>query len=341
VADEWRELVTSVEVDAHSQTEEWANAGSVADGPGGAWFCAEDPDGPLAVLHCTVTRRKMGPISVRLLQNGPSDGLLAERCDPAALRTELVQAFAHAGEPVDVLSLSGLREGSAFHALASVTPSKLSPELRFGGYSVVDTAPDADEWFARAGKNLRGSLRKASNRAARTGDVRTADAHTVDEVSTAFEDYRTLEASGWKGSAGALVNRPSIDRYLETGLMGAAKAGRARVRSLWIAGELAAAQLGVLAGRTLVLLKIAYNEDLAPMAPGNLLMASLVRECCDDPDVDRIDLVTNQAWHARWHPVLQPTFQLQDFNTRRPTGLLARTGSALRSVGARTAEQAH
>lgn len=330
VIDQWRTLLDAVRVTDHTQLEEWAHAASVADGPGAAWICFEDDEGPLAVLHCTIERRKLGPLTTRVLRNGPADGLLAARCDPAALRAALLKAWSQEGEPVDVLSLAGLREGWAFHELARVTPSRLREEQRFGGYSAIDTRVPADEWFAAAGKNLRGSLRKAGNRANRQGEVRTVPAQSADDVRTAFEDYCRLEATGWKSSAGALINRPDEHRYLEAGLLEAAKTDRARVRSLWIGDTLAASQLGVLAGTSMVLLKVTYNEDLAPMAPSNLLLADLVRECCDDPAVERIDLVTSQPWHARWHPVTHPTFQMQAFNIRRPAGLLAQTATFLR-----------
>lgn len=332
VADLWRTLRDEDQVVDQTRVEEWAYAASVADDDNGAWLSAEDDAGPLAVLHCTVEHRKVGPVTARVLRNGPADGLLAARCDPRALRTALLRAWAKAAEPIDVMSFAGLREGWAFHRLAKVTPSLMREEQRFGGYSVIDTRTPADEWFAAAGKNLRGSLRKASNRANREGKVETAVAQSVEAVRAAFDDYCKLEAAGWKASAGALVNRPVEHRYLETGLLEAAKANRARVRALWVGRDLVASQLGVLAGSTLVLFKVAYSEDHASFAPGNLLMASLVRECCGDADIERIDLVTRQPWHSRWHPTTHPTFRMQAFDPRRPAGLLARAISSVRDL---------
>ena len=53
-------------------------------------------------------------------------------------------------------------------------------------------------------------------------------------------------------------------------------------------------------------MKVAYDEELAELSPSNLLMADLVRNCCERPDVASIDLVTNQPWHARWHAEVLP-----------------------------------
>ncbi|MGH9113972.1 MAG: GNAT family N-acetyltransferase, partial [Acidimicrobiales bacterium] len=103
-------------------------------------------------------------------------------------------------------------------------------------------------------------------------------------------------------------------------------AGRACVRSLCVGDRLAASQICCTVGRTLVLLKVAYLDALADLSPGNLAMADLVRQCCADPEIDRIDLVTAQPWHDRWHPTRHPTYQTRDFNLGRPAGLVGRVG---------------
>ena len=108
-----------------------------------------------------------------------------------------------------------------------------------------------------------------------------------------------------------VLARPSVDPadrdVLRRFLMTAGPEGSAVVRTLRLDGRPAAAQLAVTTGDTLELLKVAYDEDLADLSPSNLLMADLVRSCCERADVARIDLVTNQPWHTRWHPETHPT----------------------------------
>ncbi len=107
------------------------------------------------------------------------------------------------------------------------------------------------------------------------------------------------------------------------------------MRSLWVGDRLAASQICCLVGRTVVLLKVAYLDDLAHLSPGSLLMADLIRQCCADPAIDRIDLVTAQPWHDRWHPTPHPTYQAQDFNLGRAAGIVGRVGdrAARRRLG--------
>jgi CelD/BcsL family acetyltransferase involved in cellulose biosynthesis len=87
--------------------------------------------------------------------------------------------------------------------------------------------------------------------------------------------------------------------------------------------RIAASQLSVRVGRTLFLLKIAYDEQLAYLSPGNVLMANLVESCCEDPDVDRIDCTVWQPWHQRWGMTREPTFRFTAFNSRSVRGALA------------------
>ena len=81
---------------------------------------------------------------------------------------------------------------------------------------------------------------------------------------------------------------------------------------------------------------MAYDDGLADLSPSNLLLADLVRACCDRPDVDRIDLVTNQPWHARWHAEVHATYQAREvLLLRRPGGVVAAAGTGARGLRGR------
>ena len=333
----WAALLGPAGPRSHEQRAEWAQAlARQWQNEESRWFLAEDDSGPVAALPYQLTVRRIGPVRVRVLTNEwGTDGLAAPRLTPEDLRRVLLDTSAHAGEPIDVLSLNRLLPGSTFLRLATAAPSGLHTESRHGGCSVIDTRVAADEWFAAVGKNLRASLRKARNRFERQGTLTVTVATTPDEVADAFEEYVTIEASGWKGDKGALANRPADRRMLREFLVATAGVGDGFVRTLRLDGRPAAAQLGCVTARTLALLKVAYDDALADLSPSNLLMADLVRACCDRPDVDRIDLITNQPWHRRWHAQVLPTYRARDVDLRRPGGLVARGAAALEQVGVR------
>lgn len=226
------------------------------------------------------------------------------------------------------------------HHLARAWPEPLVDESNFGGHSTISTAKPADEWFAEAGRNLRAGLRKAGNRLAQHGEVRTTVAATPDEIVAAFDAYVRIEASGWKGrTGGGLANRPVERETLRAFFT--SDPDHVEVRSLWAGDTLAAVHLSILVGPTHVLLKTSYADEQAAAAPGSLLLADLVRECCADEQVLEIDLVTNQPWHARWHPEVHPTYRRQAFNRRTVPGLAAGTAARARVRAGSTPPLAH
>ena len=57
---------------------------------------------PLAALPFELREKRKGPVRLRILANTrTTDGLVADRADPRALRSGLLRALADAGEPVD------------------------------------------------------------------------------------------------------------------------------------------------------------------------------------------------------------------------------------------------
>jgi CelD/BcsL family acetyltransferase involved in cellulose biosynthesis len=331
----WTALAAEIPATAHVHLAEWAHAlTDAAHDAASRWFIAEDERGPLAVMPYTVSIRRFGPLRVRVLANERlTDGLVADRIRPAALRAALLGASAGAGEPLDALSLNGLRPRSGFLRLATASAYGLETETRHGGHSVIETGVTGDEWFASSSRNLRASLRKARNRFERRGAMTITVATTPDAVAAAFDEYVAIESTGWKADTGALVNRPMERATLRTFFVTAAESGRVSARTLRLDGRGAAAQLASVTGDTLELLKVAYDDRLSDLSPSNLLMADLVRECCDRSDVARIDLLTNQPWHDRWHADEHPTYKARDLDVRRLGGLASRVAVALDGAG--------
>jgi CelD/BcsL family acetyltransferase involved in cellulose biosynthesis len=333
----WQALLAQAPARSHEQLPEWAHA--ISDefhDADSRWFLAEDDRGPVAALPYELSVRRIGPLRVRVLTNERgTDGLVAPGVSPADLRRALVSVAAADGEPLDVLSLNGLRAGSTFLRLATAASSGLRAETQHGGHSVIDTDVSGDEWYASTSKNLRASLRKARNRFERQGALTITTATGRDEIEAAFEEYVAIEVTGWKADKGALANQPADYGVMRHFLLGSADTGRVSVRTLRLDGRPAAAQLANVTAGTLELFKVAYDDRLADLSPSNLLMADLVRDCCDRPDVHRIDLITNQPWHDRWHADELPTYQARDLNLRRPGGLASRVAATFEGVGAR------
>ncbi len=230
-------------------------------------------------------------------------------------------------DPWHVLWLSSVRFGSPWLALPA--ERAFVEEEADGGADVLDTTRDPDVWRRSLPKNMREGLRKASRRAGHSGGYQCL-VSTGHDVAERYDKFVLLEASGWKGQektdlSHTPVTRKLLGDYLQCG-------DDTEVRSLHIGGRLAASQVCVRVARTLFLLKVAYDEQLAHFSPGNLLMADLIEKCCEDPKIDRIDCVVWQPWHQRWGMTREPTFRVTAFNPKsargcwpRPRGLPCRS----------------
>ena len=232
------------------------------------------------------------------------------------------------------MTLGGLRDGRGFTRLRHGRHP--GPGGRGTATAATRSSPPPtpyDEWLAAAGRNLRTGLRKARNRFERRGEMTVTSASGPDEVAEAFDEFVAIEGSRVEGCHRRAGQQAGPDRArMRRFLLAAAPAGRVSVRTLRLDGRPAAAQLTATTGDTLELLKVAYDDELSDLSPSNLLMADLVRDCCERPDVARIDLVTNQPWHARWHAEVYPTYQVRDPNLRRPGGIVMRLAGAAQSL---------
>jgi len=217
-----------------------------------------------------------------------------------------------------VVRLNRLRIGSPWLVLAD--GGGCVEEEPEEGVGVLDTCRDADAWSREMPKNMRDTIKKARRRLERGGGSEVV-VSTGGDVAGGFEQYVLLEGSGQKGRNRTDLSHKREWRSLLLDYLLASDT--AEVRCLYIDGQAAASPLSVRVGRTLFLIKIAYDEQLANLSPGNVLMANLVEACCEDPNVDRIDCVVWQPWHQRWGLVREPTFRLTAFNPRSVRGALA------------------
>ncbi len=201
-----------------------------------------------------------------------------------------------------------------------------------GGVGILDTRQKAEDWSRVLPKNMRDTIRKARRRIESIGELKFTVA-TRQEIPAAFERFIALEASGWKGTQGtSILQQPEwcglLGRYLEV-------SSDTQIGSLFIGDRIAASQLSVVVGSSLVLLKVAYDEQLSHLSPGNVLMANLVKECYENPAIDRIDCTVWQDWHQRWGMEREPTYELLAFNRRTIQGAMAEIAWRIRQLLAR------
>lgn len=159
-----------------------------------------------------------------------------------------------------------------------------------------------------------------------------------DAASRAFDAFLEIEASGWKGQAGAASAIRLDPRLL--GFYGGLIEGLPASQQVWIAtlrldGRPVASNFCIRTDDTLAILKIGYDESLRQAAPGNVLLALLLETCCADSGIEWVSLVTGPAWAQRWCPQEVPVYSLAVFAPTlrgRALQVLARGKRALGSL---------
>ncbi|MEH3048575.1 GNAT family N-acetyltransferase [Sphingomonas adhaesiva] len=263
----------------HGWFDSWSAAFGVTEQVGGVTMVRERVGvGPLALPRL---RSATNPHSVRfdIAPDAPLDDDLPRRLLAAArggvVRIDYLDAEARL--------LGAARDWVTTHRV-SIGAHALSP--------VADCRSGYPAWLARRSKRIRQRLR-------------TGEAMLIGQRGMRFEVRRdvapdllprlfALERAGWKGRAGtAIADDRATGTFYTLLAARAAAAGALRLALLWEGERLVAFEYGVLGGRRLFLLKVAYDEELADYSPGYLTAALHVAACCDDPAIDWYDKLGN------------------------------------------------
>jgi hypothetical protein len=174
-----------------------------------------------------------------------------------------------------------------------------------GASQIIDCDRTYGELMSSLSKHFRQNLRTARNRLAAIGDFRFERAVDPSIVATAFEDFVLVESSGWKGHSGtksALALRPELLAFYRQLAESLHDSGRCEVVALHAAGRCIASTFCVRVGHEYTLLKIGYDEAFARVSPGHLLLDYVLQQSCDDPAIERVNLVGDPEWSRVWGP---------------------------------------
>lgn len=229
------------------------------------------------------------------------DALLEPAVAPMALRA-LLDSVATEEPGCFALSLRGVRDRSpTIAALIGRQPFGVvvsRPDER-GSYVAVERG--LADFRAGLSDNFRRNVRKASNRLAKSPGTNFRWDVGPAADSTGLEAFLAVEASGWKGRAGSAISLdPVLSRFYRTLTPRLARLGWLEWHRLEIEGRTAAIHFATRLGRSLVLIKIAYDEAFARLGPGNLLFDRVVEREFEARTVDEINCMTDMPWHRNW-----------------------------------------
>ncbi|HJW03527.1 MAG TPA: GNAT family N-acetyltransferase [Azospira sp.] len=319
---EWRSLAASLPEQGFMHAFGWqlAYLQHLEPNPESLHFFSFYADGRLVAIFPLRHRRRVVfgiPLRFWELPAHPhlvlGDVLIAPNQDGGALLRQLVQCLGEQKElPWDVLHLPDILEESC--ALRSLRAASLARTIYAPGWvSMYFPCPDMETALATTKKEYRRNLRRQRKKLADNGALTMSVATEGTELDIAFAEFLRLEASGWKGKVGkgsAILLHPKLYRFYSTLKDQFSADTRCLIFLLRLDGVAIAAQFCLLAGHTLYLSKIAYDETWQAGAPGNQLLYDVLEYCCARDDIHRFSLVTGPLWAVpNWHP---PSTRLWD-----------------------------
>lgn len=174
-----------------------------------------------------------------------------------------------------------------------------------------------DAYWETRGKNLRNNLKKQRNRLRQEGiDTRLEILRQPHEMAQALADYGRLESGGWKAASGTAIDAGNEQgRFYCSMLEAFAARGAASVYRYSIGGELAAMDLCVEGGGSIVVLKTAYDERQGrQLSPALLMREESCRSLFEQGCFERIEFYGRvMEWHLRWTSEIRTMYHLNGY----------------------------
>lgn len=311
---DWMAVVEGLSRARYLDRFEWwdAYARELADDPASLrFFVAEAGGAPVAVFPLASRRRRIAGVPVRALELPAHDhlclrDLVFERAPENEGLLAAFVAFLESGAPerFDVLFLENVLDDSptTFSLRGRPPPRTLWEPGRVSLWA--DTTVSFEELQQRLNQKFRYSLRKRGKQlAALPGGLEVLRITRAEELDAALDEFMALEAAGWKGKAGTAIRcDPRLVAFYRSVSRDLAASGGVEIDLLRAGGRCIAGQFCLKAGRSLYLMKPAYDETLSKLGPGHLFVEHILRRCATERDVDAYNFVSDAEWLRDWKP---------------------------------------
>lgn len=233
-----------------------------------------------------------------------SDFIFEKTADNAALVRLLVKKIRRlTGAGWDLIHLPNTLEDSAAGYALERAPAPLTVTTLIGKSNHVG----CNLPYEQAEKNFKGhfrrNLRRWQRRAQESGKLQYQSYAAPEDIRRHFAEFLKVEASGWKGEQGtrsAISCDPKRVAFYEKLIDEFSPAGQFILNLLTLNEKCIAGQLCLLVDDTLYILKIGFDESFGEIAPGNLVMGGLIRQCADDDRIQTVSFVTDREWNYFW-----------------------------------------
>jgi CelD/BcsL family acetyltransferase involved in cellulose biosynthesis len=246
-----------------------------------------------------------------------NDILLDREADCAEVLAVLLKRLrAHAAPRWDALRFADVLEESTLAGYAKGRGGRVVIEQsKTCDYLICDGS--YEQITAKFSRNFRSNLNKARNKLAREKEVAFRAVTDPSMLTAAFYQFLDVEASGWKGAHGtgtAIKLHPELMKFYQALIEEFGASGEVVINSLSVGGRPIAVQFCVRDEETLYVLKLAYDEDWARVAPGNMLLERVIEKGIQDKEFRYVNLVNDPPWFKDWRPAGQGIYNIWLFN---------------------------
>lgn len=221
-------------------------------------------------------------------------------------------------------------ECTPFSMLDSDGAVEIVPHIRTARVTLTGTFDGY--WSARSKKLTTDLARQRRRLAERGAQLELVVDRRPHEVPDGVREYARLESAGWKASTGTAISSDNQQgAFYRELLEHFSFRGEGCIYRLLLDGKTVAANLSVERNGTLVVLKIAYDESIGGLSPGNLLEQEMLKALFMEGRV-RVEEYYGPftEWQARWTNEVRTVFHVNFWRTAN----VARVRRALKASSA-------
>lgn len=296
---------------------------SLESDPTAVFFCvAHRGATPVAIFPLKCVRRRMCGLHFNYLEIpvndhlNLSDFIFDKTPDNAVLLRALIRQVRRlSGRAWDVICIPSALEDSAANYALRQAPMRMSLSEPVRKSNHVDCRMAYEELAGNFKNNFRRNLRRLHRRAQETGTLQFKSYESREEILSHFHKLLEVEASGWKGETGTAISCDQVTtRFYRKVAEEFSITGQCRLNILTLNEKCIAAQLCLLVDGMLYILKIGFDEAHAAIAPGNLIMEELFRQCAADDRIHGVSFITGREWNFLWGATSAQVYEHHLFN---------------------------
>ena len=277
----------------------WQNDGAGIPQLMGIWAfaVAPAPYSPIPARMLCAPPVPNAYLSTPVIDRQSLDAVLAAMIEHIADNKDLPKIVALDAMGADTATMQALARVLKARATAPVVFSQ-SPRPHLA--SSLDGKTYLEQAFSSSSRK---KLRQHRRRLAEKGELKSVIVSDPAAIRKAFEDFLTLEASGWKGREDtAMLNNPADAKFARAMIGALADQGDAAIHMLTLDGRPVSMQIVLRAGSSAFTWKTAYNETLHDFSPGTLLLEDYTVALLAAPEITDVDSCSfdDTGYMASW-----------------------------------------